>query len=389
VSFHTEAGAPTPGYYLVSAPGPGYRRNYAIVMDSHGVPVWYYLVTDAGISDVDTIVPGTISFTSRASIEVHVLSPMAIETAAPSGTVLDPHEFRLLPNGNYLVLSDPVKNGIDLTGIVLELADGGVDTFGPDSSIQDCNLVEFDPSTGKRVWTWVGSEHLDAVKDSTVPSFASFGAVGPDGGPVVDSFHCNSIDVEPGTGNLLVSARNMDSVFYIERKTGTIQWKMGGSAYTKDGASYVHATDPFYRQHDARLQPGWSPACGGSGQISVFDDHSRMPGTARGVVYDVVVGEADGGASCDGGAAGIAQVAWQFKGKVDSVIMGSMRISADGSRVIGWGQGAPNLVFTEVDVAGRDLLDFEFEDNSSSYRAIKVPLDALDLDAMRSSAGLP
>jgi hypothetical protein len=76
-----------------------------------------------------------------------------------------------------------------------------------------------------------------------------------------------------------------------------------------------------------------------------------------------------------------------------------MRITTDGSRVIGWGLGygpcwatggcAPKLAFSVVDDAGKDLLDLAFTDGDSSYRAIPVPLAALDLEAMRRTAGLP
>jgi hypothetical protein len=60
----------------------------------------------------------------------------------------------------------------------------------------------------------------------------------------------------------------------------------------------------------------------------------------------------------------------------------------DGSRVIGWGLGpTPDLVFTEVDLQGDDLLDFYFTDDNSSYRAIKVPLTAFDVGVLRRTAG--
>jgi hypothetical protein len=70
--------------------------------------------------------------------------------------------------------------------------------------------------------------------------------------------------------------------------------------------------------------------------------------------------------------------------------MGSFRILPDGSRTIGWGFGGElaGLVLTEVDVQGDDLLDLSFT-KSASYRAIKVPLSALDLGLMRSTAGIP
>jgi hypothetical protein len=268
--------------------------------------------------------------------------------------------------------------------------------LGKDSSIIDCSILEFSPS-GSLVSMWLASDHFEARLDSTYPETAG---PAPDGGLAIDTFHCNSIDVEPTTGDLLVSARNMDSVFYVDRASGAVVWKMGGKTYTKDGATYVNMKDPFFRQHDARLQPGWSPSChGGSGQVSVFDDETSTTSKARAVVYDVVVG-ADGGAggcgdagspgSAEGGASGTATVAWEYRGAAASATSGSFRILSDGSRVIGWGKGGTaKLVFSEVDDAGHDLLDFEFPSDDNSYRAIKVPRSAFDLEQLHRSAGLP
>jgi hypothetical protein len=153
-------------------------------------------------------------------------------------------------------------------------------------------------------------------------------------------------------------------------------------------AIYVPVADPFYGEHDARLQPGWSTECG-KGQVSVFDDEYQQPGPARGVVYDVTVGPGDGGTGdCGAPVEAGAAVAWQRKGSVSSLYMGSMRILPDGSRIIGWGTGgAPGLVFTEVNRAGDALLELYFADNNISYRAIKVPLTELDLGIMRATAG--
>jgi hypothetical protein len=398
---HTEAGAPSPGYYLIGnyAPIPG-TGCYAMVLDGNAVPVWYYLAQHGYLNDVDTLVSGTISFARytpavQQTFEFHQLSPINTTYVAPDATVLDEHELRVLSNGHYLILSNPVKSGVDLTGVSVALPDGGVEKFGPNSSIQDCNLVEFDPVTGAVFWQWVGTDHLDPIKDSTVSLISYNPVTGPDGGLVVDSFHCNAIDVAEN-GSLLVSARHMDSIFYVDRSTGAILWKMGGSTYTKDNATYVTVLDPFRRQHDARLLPGWSSTCsGGSGRISLFDDETFEAAPARAVVYDVNVGSVDGGtAGCDGGVVdggtpGTATVVWQHKGVANSIGLGSFRILADGSRTIGWGAGAPNPAFTEVDVNGNTLLDVSFADGNGSYRAIKVPTTALDLEAMRLAVGSP
>jgi hypothetical protein len=123
--------------------------------------------------------------------------------------------------------------------------------------------------------------------------------------------------------------------------------------------------------------------------VSLFDDQTAKPGAARGIVYDVKVSTAGG--ACDGGTAPAATTAWQFKEMGTSLSAGSFRISADGSRIIGWGDSfVPGHVFTEVDVHGVDLLDFYFTDDGSiSYRAVKVPLTTFDLRTLRATAGLP
>ena len=206
-----------------------------------------------------------------------------------------------------------------------------------------------------------------------------------------DTYHCNAIDEDPANGNLLVSGREMDSVFYIEKATGKVLWKMGGAKQSLDKATYIPVESPFSGQHDGRLQPGFSTCSGG--QISLFDDQTFTPGgEARGVVYDVKLGPVDGG--CDGGEAGVAGASpvWQYATKGASSAEGSHRISSDGSRIIGWGLHG-NFIFTEVDDAGHDLLDLYSTGGTGppmeSYRAIKVPTTALDLNSMRRTAGAP
>jgi arylsulfotransferase ASST len=409
MQLHAEAGTPPSGYYLLGTSVPSFyaRWGYAIVLDGNGVPVWYAQgASGLGVEDVDAVVAGAVSFipTSDLPFAVHYLDPPMVTTADPSGQEINTHELRVvqcsgatcggLTNGNYLVISVPITTGVDLTGMSIGLPDGGTEELGPDSAILECELVEFNPATGAVAWTWVASDHLDPVKDSTVPNLAQSRPAPDGGGPVWDVFHCNSIDIDPNNGNLLVSARNTDSVFYVDRSTSQILWKMGGPSYTKDDAAYVSVDDGgvYHQQHDARLQPGWSPTCsGGNGQISLFDDESNQTNPARGLVLDVVVG-ADGGVADCGAVTRSspgATLAWQYPGPINSEIRGSFRILSDGSRVIDWGSldNSSHLVFTEVDVQGNDLKDFYFTDGDVSYRVIKVPLSAFDLGVLRSTAG--
>jgi hypothetical protein len=369
-----------------------------MVLDTRGVPVWYYRssVPMVGVADVDSLVPGEISFKPSdegpsTPFEIHTLSPPStFDISAPS---LDAHELQRLPNGDYLVITAALVEHVDLEGLVLPLPDGGTLSFGADSTIVNCGIAEVEPKTGAVVWTWDAQDHFDPVKDLT---YLSTGIL-LKGTRVVQPYHCNSIAVD-ANGNLLVSGRHMDSIFYIERPSGRVLWKMGGATFSKDDAVYVPLdAGPFYRQHDARLQASWSYTCaGGRGQVSVFDDETEAPGPMRAVTFDVTIPlppPGDGGAVDDCGVAagdggrGTATLAWEYLGVGTSTGNGSFRVLADGSRTIGW--GFVPLTFSEVDEAGVDLLDFRLTTGDSSYRAIKVPLTDLDLDVLRSTAGGP
>ena len=370
LTLYPDAGTATPGYYLAGDifSDDAVKGGYAMVLDGNGVPVWYRKTKDGDEAvDVDNLTPGVLSFTpylnftfadvASGQFELHDLAGGSTRYVASVGVPLDLHELRALPNGDSLVIAAPILTGIDLTGL---------GTLGPDENMLGCVIQEID-ATGIVVWQWDVMDHFDAVQDSTYPIVKPVGMR-----PVVNPFHCNSVDVAPD-GDLLVGARNMDSVFLISKATGAVLWKMGGATYTRDGARYIAVQgDPltsFYRQHDVRFLP--------DGTISMFDDHTDRPGAARGVVYSYDV------------TAGVATMVWQYQGTQTSSAMGSFRVLPDGSRVIGWGSGTPGLAFTEVDEAGRDLLDFHFEDERWTYRAIKVPTAAFDIDVLRSTAGAP
>jgi hypothetical protein len=395
-TLYPEAGLPPPGYYLVGNQATIADAGWAMVLDVNGVPVWYQRAPTS-VYDVDDVVDGAISFAlypeKNGPFEIRYLDP---PSTVDLGSNVNPHELRRLSSGNSLVINSTDEQA-DLTGVEIPLSDGGVASPGPNSTIRGCNVDELDPS-GNVVWSWQATQYLDPVMDCTYPEIVQ-GDTNPDGGAIIDVFHCNSIDIDPNNGNLLISARNMDTVFYVDRTTKDILWKMGGSSFTKDGATYVSldAADAFYRQHDARLQPGWSPTCrGGTGEISLYDDETSRPGSsARAVVYSVVVGDADGGGACDGGSAeggtpGVAKSVWQYVGASGAAFSGSFRITPDGSRVIGWGSyGKSSLVMTEVNIDGKDLLDLRSSDGMVSYRAIKAPLSAFSIGVLRDTAGLP
>ena len=329
----------------------------------HGTPVWYWRApVGIGVVDVDRYTDNIVAFSpfippTDGQFEIDNLVTGQSQFLGAVNAPTDQHELQELPNGHRFLIAVPATPGIDLTGLL---------GYGPAATVTDCLIQELDQS-GALVWQWKATDHIDPAKE-TSPAFIT------DGQAAVDVFHCNAVDVD-GNGNVIVSARHLNSVFYISTSDGHIIWKMGGSPYNKDGARYIQVVnDPqtaFYGQHDARFQP--------NGDISLFDDHTGMPGVARGAVYSLDLN------------AGTAQVAWQYLGSISSGAMGSFRRYSDGSSVIGWGLPgqAPGLVFTEVNAAGQPLLELSFTSGQSSYRALKYPLAAFDANLLRASAGSP
>lgn len=355
VAAHVTYGVPTPGYYLVNS------ATYAAVLDTNGTPVWYARGVDVVNADsqepnVITLVPnGTAPYgwDSATHFDIHALATQSTTGLYASQSPTDAHELRVLPNGDYMLLTYPIRTHVDLTGL---------GAFGDDETMADCEIQELD-AQGSLVWSWDGSDHVDPVRESIEP------VTNPvNGASVVDPFHCNSIDVD-GNGNLLVSFRHANAIFYVDRGSGAVEWKLGGATYNKDGATYIAvASDPegaFSMQHDARFTA--------TGEVTMFDDHGGVPtGYARGVEYSL------------DHETNSASVVFQFLGTAQSEYEGSFRRYADGHSVISWGFIPTDpRVITEIDAAGNDVLDVSF--SGGSYRGVKVPLAQLDIGLLRAS----
>ena len=372
--YPTHYAAATPGWYVTgdairSAPISG----FAMVLDENLTPVWYYRVSSVGGTggafNVTLLPSGQLSVhqsslgqfeaNPTAADDLHSLAPWGTAHITGVGTPVDEHELQVRSNGNYLVDAYPLVTGVDLTGL---------GTFGAGATMADCEIQELDANDAL-VWSWRLSAHADPVKEST-----DSGATVVNGLKVADPFHCNSID-EDASGNLLLSSRHTDALFYIEKATGKVLWKLGGTAYNKDGAAHVAVVgDPetaFYHQHDARLLDAT--------HVTLFDDHQPQTGLARGVEYQLDL------------AAGKATFVTHFPGIASSKAMGSFRRYADGSNVVGWGilSSTPNEpAFTEFDDSGKPLLALSLPLGVYAYRAMKEPIGAFDVNVLRATAGM-
>jgi hypothetical protein len=367
---HPAVGAPTPGWYLVGNNVTSNGVQYMMILDAHGTPVWYRKgnpdVVDfspAGrgtVSWMPNVIGQAFSTNPAGRHDVYSLTTNTVHSVSAVGTPVDLHELQFLPNGDHLVLSYPLKRGVDLTGLPI------TPPAGPNSTIADCVVQQVNPQ-GQLVWQWTASDHIDPVTESTNPTTTTVGTE-----TVYDVFHCNSIDPNPN-GNVLVSSRHMSSVFEVRRSDGKVLWKMGGAPTSKDGAAIIAIqNDPqggFRLQHDARYMP--------NGDISLYDNEKTLPSRAVEYAPDFTTNT--------------AQLVFSYTtpDNVPSCCMGSFRRYPDGHSVIGWGYTLTSpRAMTELDAAGQSVLDLVFVQGNATYRATKVPPIYFDINTMRATAGL-
>ncbi len=361
------AGGATAGYYLLGNTfiGNDGDAGYAMILDARGTPVWYRRTGATGAGWVTSPAKNTVLYSPIFGPYFGVdpagaFSILQLDTGASTkvmavGSSIDHHDLTPLANGDYLLLSYPLTTGVDLSS-------RGITTT---TTIADCNVQEVAPD-GSLVWSWLASEHFDPVVESTDLLLTPVNDA-----PVIDPFHCNSVDVTP-SGDVLVSSRHLDAVFVISRATGKVLWKLGGVASNKDGAQLLtlvgDAGGPFLHQHDARMRA--------DGTLTLFDNHTTAAAPARGMELTLDL------------AAGTASTLWSFTGPSTSFAMGSYQRTTEGSHLIGWGVLAgATLAASEVDDAGTLLFGLSLPSYDRAYRVVKAPTTSFDLAVLRRTAG--
>jgi Arylsulfotransferase (ASST) len=249
---YTRYGPVSPKYFSVDPRGSG----YAIIFDNHGVPVWWY----HGPAYATRVLPSGNVLWFDGGWGTHRLNGRWIRALRGVGFVGDSHDLQLAANGDYFVAAYVKQFHVDTR------------PYGPsDATVRNARLQQVSPG-GKLVWDWRSQGHI---------SLAETGRWWPDQQPAegYDLVHWNSI--EPAGGSVIASFRTVDAVYKIEKSTGRIVWKLGG---TRTPRSLEVKQDPrqytFGGQHDARLLP--------DGTLTVFDNRSYLTGQApRAVRYRI------------------------------------------------------------------------------------------------------
>jgi hypothetical protein len=344
------SGTPSVDFYLLSA----YASRYVEVVNTEGVPVWWYR-TAGPVGDIKMLPNGLISWLpsgNPAGITVMPLSGTPVTNVPlPGGAVADSHDYEPLPNGNWLMQSYPYVSGVDLSSI------GGAS----DTCILDAKISEVTPQ-GQEVWSWYASQHLSPTElnANVQPRVAVSSCAGP-----VDMWHLNSL--EPVGNDVVLSMRFVNAVHRINRTTGNVVWKLGGSTTPE---SLTLAGDPyngFIGQHDARMWP--------DGSASVFDNGADGRGAfirkPRMVRYAI---------DTNAGTATMVQQIQDPSVSGPATCCGSARLLPNGNWAIGYGQLGLNA---EVTSSGARVLSLNFSARYA-YRMTPVPAGLITAGQLRA-----
>src|SRR3712207_2056322 len=108
-----------------------------------------------------------------------------------------------------------------------------------DAQVIEGVVQEVDVETGEVLFDWHSLDH--------VPIEETWRPTPKDGKVPHDYFHINSVE-EDADGNLVMSARNTNAVYKVNRRTGKLMWTLGG----KNSDFEMGEGVKFGIQHDAR-----------------------------------------------------------------------------------------------------------------------------------------
>jgi hypothetical protein len=257
--------------------------------------------------------------------------------AASDGLRADYHDFRLLSNGSYFILSyDSVI--VDMS----ELVENG----NPEATIQGVPVIEEFNADHELVMAWNGWDNLN-IADYTHLNLTAL---------EFTWMHVNSIEIDYDN-NILISDRRSDDVIKYDRLTGEVIWYLGGPL-----SDFTILNDPFggfSKQHDARRLD--------NGNILLFDNgNNHDPPVSRAVEYEINVENQT------------ATMIWEYIHPENylAAAMGSIQRLPNGNTLINWGTlNGIGAVITEVDYEKNIVLEIIYPYIYHSYKVRKSNWD--------------
>jgi Arylsulfotransferase (ASST) len=326
---------------------PPKPKPYSVIVDRHGVPVWWMrapsgIPTDPNVLPDGTVIWGDLNGPFSDAPWAHVkLDGTMLPSFDTVGVHADHHDIQELPNGNHLMIAYLPHRHTDLRPY-----------GGPaDATVFDGQVQELTPD-GQLVWSWSTRGHVKLGESSWRLRKRAIDMTF-EGKPAVDLIHMNSVQYVGR--NLLFSGKDVNAVFLVRRSDGKILWKLGGThrAESLSVKGDPHASSPLDGQHDARMLP--------DGTLTVHDNgtfgHKRLPRIVR---YRINARKK---------TATLIQVISE-KRTGHSYCCGNAQHLPGGRWLVDWGA---NSIIEELSGRGRRILTITLPNKLFSYRAQSVP----------------
>jgi hypothetical protein len=219
--------------------------HFAVAFDHAGVPLWWYRA-GGDTNNARFMGDGTFSYApvhglvSREFQVRRLDGSLVRRVEAANGLLTDVHDLIRLPNGNYMLGAHRYVEGIDTS------------RFGGAASarINTAQVQELTPS-GRLVWKWNAWPRIGLAQTGRW-----WKQLVKDGQPY-DLNHWNAVDRRGS--QVLLSFRHLDAILLIDRRSGQIRWKLGGTRIPQSlkVRNDPRAAHPLGGQHDARFStPG-------------------------------------------------------------------------------------------------------------------------------------
>lgn len=345
---------PPNGVFLVSVrPSPKeFNRAWVIAFDQDGTPRWWYSpefnalwgqILDDGTFQWARGFGDGFGQDTRGGMELMELDGTPIAQYRTKDAPVDGHEFLKLENGNYMIMSYKPRLGVDMSEWGIE---------GP-SGVLTGEIQEVTPS-GDVVWKWNSWDHigLDEVPGLWRDIQVRNPHTDPKGRDRYDYFHLNSM--QPWRDQVVISTRHTNAVFGLSRKTGEVEWKLGGTKTPqslKIIGSDPHRKNPLGGNHDARITDG--------NLLSIHDNGTWLGRPPRLVRYRI---------DPEAGTARFVSAVEDRKAAPKSNCCGSARKFGNGW-LVSWGDTDFVSAFDS-----RDRLAFRLGLPAPAYRAAPVPM---------------
>ncbi len=314
------------------------------IVDSQGHPVWFNQLPH-GVTAYDfrvqqylhkpviTWIESQGAFSTGpttdyvADLHYHVIATVS----AGNGLTADIHEFHLTREGTALITAyNTVPHDLSSVG-------------GPaDGLVTEGVIQEIDIASGHVLFEWHSLDHI-GLDESHAPVSTS---------PTVawDYFHLNAVSVDED-GNLLVGARNAWAAYRVDRHSGKVLWRLGG---TKSDFT-LEPNVAFAWQHNPT-------AVDDHGLIRIFDNEA----SPTVLPYSRVIWVRHD----DWNKTATLERSFKHPDGLSAGSQGNAEGLENGDTFIGWG-ALPR--FSEIDRDNNLVLDAAFPAGYNTYRAYRYP----------------